>query len=381
MLAPSDRHITLGHDFARALDPVLLARDCGIEPDGSQQQLLTGTSKKVLLNCTRQFGKSTTAAILALHEALYVAPAMIILVSPSQPQSTELYRKVHTFWERLEGAPEANQESLTRLSLANGSRIISLPGSEKTTRGYSGATLVVMDEAARVPDELLAAVRPVLATTDGRFIALSTPKGKRGWFYEAWTSGGGDWQRIMVKGAECPRISKEFLADELKAHGPLLFAQEYGCEFVDDNTAASSSDLGRAGLLCAGCRSVSCGSQFRGTWPRSALERRRSCTARQAGLAQRLPWLGRGDRCCVGHANVTGRRPSFAGIPDGHGGRGIAVLHRARKDGQAGRRAAQCSFSAALGRLSRQVRRDTHRRGLHLPQPFRCALLQGYPRR
>jgi hypothetical protein len=176
---------------------------------------------------------------------------MIVLVSPSQPLSTELYRKVHTFWECLEGAPKAEQESLTRLSLANGSRIISLPGSERTTRGYSGATLVVMDEAARVPDELLAAVRPMLATTDGRFVALSTPKGRRGWFHQCWTDGGDDWQRIMVKGADCPRISKQFLDDELRALGPLLFAQEYCCEFVDDNTAAFSSELIQGALTDA----------------------------------------------------------------------------------------------------------------------------------
>ena len=59
------------------------------------------------------------------------------------------------------------------MELANGSRIISLPGSEKTVRGYSAVSLVIMDEAARVPDELLQAVRPMLATTSGRFIALA----------------------------------------------------------------------------------------------------------------------------------------------------------------------------------------------------------------
>jgi Terminase large subunit, T4likevirus-type, N-terminal len=243
MLALDRRPISLGRDFARALDPVLLARDCGIEPDAVQCRLLTSMARKVIVNCSRQWGKSTTTAILAVHEALYNAPAMIVLVSPSQPQSTELFRKVHGFWERLEGVPEANQESLTRLSLANGSRIISLPGSEKTTRGYSGVTLAVLDEGSRVPDELLAAIRPMLATTDGRFIALSTPAGKRGWFYESWISGDESWERISVKGADCPRISKEFLADELKALGPMRFAAEYECEFHDAETAAFASDL------------------------------------------------------------------------------------------------------------------------------------------
>lgn len=234
--------ISLGRDFARALDPVLLASDCGIDPDPVQAGLLTTVSHKVLVNCCRQWGKSATTGLIALHEALYAAPAMIILVSPSQPQSTELFKKIHGFWEQLPGASTARQESLTRMELGNGSRIISLPGSEKTVRGYSGATLVVMDEASRVPDELLAAVRPMLATTNGKFIALSTPAGKRGWFYESWTHGDG-WERISVKGADCPRISAEFLAEERAALGPMRFAQEYECQFIDAETSAFSSDL------------------------------------------------------------------------------------------------------------------------------------------
>jgi hypothetical protein len=234
--------ISLGRDFARALNPVMLAHDCEIRPDDAQARLLTTVSRKVLVCCCRQWGKSTTTALVALHEALYAAPAMIILISPSQPQSTELFKKLHRFWEHLPGAPEAKQESLTRLELANGSRIISLPGSEKTTRGYSAATLVVMDEASRVPDELLASVSPMLATTNGRFIALSTPAGKRGWFYEAWTNGQG-WERVSVKGVDCPRISKEFLEEERQAFGPMRFAQEYECEFIDSETSVFNSDL------------------------------------------------------------------------------------------------------------------------------------------
>ncbi len=178
-------NISLGRDFARALSPELLAHDCGITPDAVQAKLLTSAARRLLVNCCRQWGKSTTTALVALHEAVYAAPAMIVLVSPSQTQSTELFKKIHGFWERLDGAPEAKQETLTRMELSNGSRIISLPGSEKTVRGYSGATLVVVDEASRVGDDLFAAVRPMLATTNGRFIALSTPAGRRGWFFEA----------------------------------------------------------------------------------------------------------------------------------------------------------------------------------------------------
>jgi hypothetical protein len=234
--------VSLARDFSRALDPVLFSRDCGIVPDQIQSELLTTTSRKILVCCCRQFGKSTVAALRALWEALYQAPAMIILVSPSLPQSTELFKKIHDAWTKLPGAPQANQESLTRLSLANGSRIISLPGSEKTVRGYSGATLVIVDEAARVPEELLAAVRPTLAATNGRFFASSTPAGKRGWFYESWRTGEG-WNKVMVKADECSRIKPEFLADELAQLGPMIFSQEYMCEFIDPQAAVFSTEL------------------------------------------------------------------------------------------------------------------------------------------
>ena len=81
--------------------------------------------------------------------------------------------------------------------------------------------MVIIVEAARVEDELLAAVRPMLAVSDfgGRLIALSTPFGKRGWFFEAWHNGGEDWTRVEVRAEDCPRISKEFLAEELKQLG------------------------------------------------------------------------------------------------------------------------------------------------------------------
>jgi hypothetical protein len=244
MRRPADNGagISLSRDFTRACDPVLLAKDVGIVTDKKQSQLLTTTARKTLVLCNRQWGKSTTTAIIALHEALYSAPAMVVLASPSQPQSTELFKKIHGFWQRLPGAPEAEQESLTRMELSNGSRIISLPGSEKTVRGYSGATLVVVDEAARTPDELFASLRPMLATTNGRFIALTTPAGKRGWFYDAWQNGDG-WDRVSVKGPDCERISAEFLAEERSALGETRFAAEYMCEFIDDNTSAFSSLL------------------------------------------------------------------------------------------------------------------------------------------
>jgi hypothetical protein len=121
-----------------------------------------------------------------------------------------------------------------KVELANESRIIALPGTEKTIRGIAGVSLVIIDEASRVDDELLAAVRPMLATrADGSLIALTTPAGKRGFFYEAWHSDDQNWHRVRVAASDCPRISKEFLADELKNLGPSRYSEEYELAFVD----------------------------------------------------------------------------------------------------------------------------------------------------
>jgi len=114
----------------------------------------------------------------------------------------------------------------------NFSRIVSLPGKEETIRGYSGVDLLIIDEAARVKDELNASVRPMLAVSGGRVVALTTPFGKRGWFHEGWISKR-PWLRIMVTADQCPRISEEFLRDELEDLGDYWYSQEDMCEFLD----------------------------------------------------------------------------------------------------------------------------------------------------
>jgi hypothetical protein len=156
----------------------------------------------------------------------------ILLVSRSRRQSEELFRKVLELF-RQSGRPLGSTlENRLGLELTNGSRILCLPGSEATIRGFSGVSLLVIDEAARVPDELYYAVRPMLAVSRGRLVALTTPFGKRGWFYDAWTSEL-SWQRIETPATACARISAEFLEEERRALGQRWFAQEYMCSFED----------------------------------------------------------------------------------------------------------------------------------------------------
>jgi hypothetical protein len=214
---------------------VQLAREAGLDPDSWQERFLRSPSSRVLLNCARQSGKSTLTALLALHTALYQTGSLVLLLSPALRQSQELFRKALGFYRDLGRPVPMESESALRLELENGSRIVSLPGKETTVRGFSGVRLLAVDEAARVPDDLYFSVRPMLAVSGGRLVALSTPFGSRGWWFEAWRSAE-PWERYKVPAEECPRISREFLDEERRTMGEWWYGQEYGCEFLDAET-------------------------------------------------------------------------------------------------------------------------------------------------
>ena len=186
--------------------------------------------ERTLLLCGRQSGKSTVSAALAVKAALLEAPALVMLLSPTMRQSTELYRKCADLYRAIGKPVPVTAESALRVELSTGSRIVSMPG--KDDAGIRGFTprLVIIDEAARVPDALYQSIRPALAVSRGELIALSTPFGQRGWFFEAWTSSQ-KWTRVKITADECPRISQEFLEEERQALGDRWMAQEFYCSF------------------------------------------------------------------------------------------------------------------------------------------------------
>ena len=176
--------VSLAQDLKLALDRVSFARALGLEPDPWQRDLLKSSSDRVLLNCCRQSGKSTMSAVIALHRALYHPGSLILCLAPALRQSQELFGKMLGFYRDLERPVLPQAERKLSLELDNGSRIVTLPGTEKTIRGFSGAALLIVDEASRVADELYFAVRPMLAVSGGSLMMLSTPYGKCGIFFE-----------------------------------------------------------------------------------------------------------------------------------------------------------------------------------------------------
>ena len=204
--------------------------------------MLRSEAKRGILNCTRQWGKSTIAAAKAVHRA-YTRPGSLVLVaSPSRRQSAEFVRKAAEMVARLGIPVRGDGDNDVSLAFPNGSRIVGLPGIEGTVRGFSAVSLLLIDEASRVEEPMYKALRPMLAVGEGDLWLMSTPFRKRGFFYRHWEGGGTRWHRIRATALECPRIGRDFLEEERSAlKGD--FEMEYMCEFMEDGNSVFNRDL------------------------------------------------------------------------------------------------------------------------------------------
>ncbi len=225
-------------DIRLALDRVALWRAAGIgEPLPWQERALTSESPMQLYNCARQSGKSQVAAALAVHKALFTPASLVLMVSRTLDHSGELFKHALRIYKDVGRPVEATSETALSLTLANGSRIVARPGaSDVSVRGYT-ADLLLVDEAARVSNDLYVSATPALARTGGRVVALSTPFGSRGWFYEEWRSDA-PWDRYRITADDLPddwyKPNKDtFLGRERRRLGEWWYRQEYFAEFMD----------------------------------------------------------------------------------------------------------------------------------------------------
>lgn len=246
---------------ARAIPPAdpMTARETaaalGLQLDPWQTTALESNARRLLLNIHRQGGKSLLMAIIGLHAILSTPNTLVLTISPTERQSGLLFRRLLEFYRQLGSPVPALIENRLSLELANGSAVFALPGSESNIRGFSAVNLILADEASRIDDSLLAAVRPMLGVSDGRLIAASTPAGQRGWWHSGWVDGGDDWQRFEVRAEACPRISADFLAAERRALPRLIYQAEYECQFTETADAVfARADI--AAALVEGLASV-----------------------------------------------------------------------------------------------------------------------------
>jgi hypothetical protein len=225
------------------LDIVEFSRQrLGFDPDPVQELVLRSNAPRGILNCTRQWGKTTVTVAMALHRVYTVPKTLVIVASPSGRQSGEWMNRAAEMLPQLGIRKHGDGYNDISLLFPNGSRIVGLPESEAKNRGFASPSLIIIDEAARVTDASYRSLRTLLSVGNGDLWMLSTPWGKQGFFYETWAH---DQQffRISVPATECPRISPAFLEEQRSVMGAASFGQEHMCEFVGSGCAVFDRDL------------------------------------------------------------------------------------------------------------------------------------------
>jgi hypothetical protein len=248
-------------DTTKAIDPVKYLSSLGLEAFPWQEAALNPTLKRLIILTARQSGKSTIIGGKSIHKAKFYPNSLILIISPAQDQSKELMKKIEEFISRDPDLHDLKNDSAFEKQLHNGSRIVALPGTERSVRGYSGPKMIIVDEASRVEQKTYSATRPMMTGASTELILMSTPFGKQNFFHEEWFYGN-RWTKIEVnipwkvnsdilvprikeesfkrkraaqgiKGFYSPRHVLEELEDELDSIGTAWFEQEYCCEFVD----------------------------------------------------------------------------------------------------------------------------------------------------
>ena len=239
--------------------------------DRWQQQALNHEGNLVL-RTGRQVGKSTVVAVKAYNLAMEFEGTTTLVVAAVQRQSSLLFEKIRAMFDMdnraaidkaLTGKVFNNQKekrnaekaasiyieepTLTRLRLKNGSEIICVP-TGRTGAGIRGFTVdfLIADEAARIPDEVWVAILPMMATSKkqrgtGWQILLSTPLGKRGYFYDCCQDK--DFLHIHFSSEKCKRINKKYLRTQKKNLTKVQYAQEFLGDFIEDYCQFFASDL------------------------------------------------------------------------------------------------------------------------------------------
>lgn len=206
------------------------------EVDDEWQRQVIETEGNICLRSGRQVGKSRTIAKKASIYAINHPKKSVMIISATERQAYLLFSKVlgylhDNFRSSLRSGKD--RPTKTEIKLKNGTIIRCLPTGLDGIgiRGYT-VDLLIADEAAYIPEDVWPAVTPMLATTKGALILLSTPKGVGNFFYDCYHNP--SFKTFHVSSEDCPRISKEFLENEKKRLTKLQYAQEYLGEFTDN---------------------------------------------------------------------------------------------------------------------------------------------------
>jgi phage terminase large subunit-like protein len=212
------------------------------KPFPYQERLLNDPSPRIIACMGRQTGKTTTIATKAIHYAYTQPKTTTLIVSPSLRQSMIMFDKILGF---TQGSPilrgSVTRKTHTLIQLSTKSQIIALPCSEHMLRGYT-ANLAICDEASFIPESIITEIIfPMISTTKGTTILLSTPWDKNHFFYKAFLNP--DYSAHKIPSTENPLIPPEFLEEMKQTMTQEAYLREYMAEFTEAATSYFQQEL------------------------------------------------------------------------------------------------------------------------------------------
>jgi Terminase large subunit, T4likevirus-type, N-terminal len=231
-------------ELAYRIDPVLWVREVlGIDlADWQQQFLRAPRGGQIIALTARQVGKTTVAALAIAHAMRFATGMLNVVACPTQRQSAEVVRKVREIL--LKAGVKLKTDNVYGLELDNGARVLALPGSDDSIRGLTVDGWIIADEAARLPESLIAALRPMRARRPkARFAMLSTAWSRTDPFWTVWDNGDPSWLRLKATIDVFALYSAEYLDQERQALGEAAFKREYLGVPAGENVSPFSWDL------------------------------------------------------------------------------------------------------------------------------------------
>ena len=214
-------------------DPTYPMKAAGLSPDPWQEALIKCQAKKIIALCTRRAGKSQSTACRVLSRCL-TRKTYVRVHNPTGDQSQEFLQLAREMNDAMGCPVPLIRESLSELAWINGSKIKAKPDSPRGARGPT-PDIVVIDEAAQVSDELYLSLVPMMLLGKAEMMALSTPFGKQGWFFDIWDKPESLalWESFRITADDCPRIDPLVLEEHRATMPPRWFDQEYYTIFND----------------------------------------------------------------------------------------------------------------------------------------------------
>jgi len=223
----------------------------GIVLDSWQKDVYYCEERYIIIKSGRQVGKTTTIGAKVTKYAAENPNKKTLIISRTQKQSGYLFDMVKQLLFAAE-IPLLDEPTETKAKLKNGHIIYSLPS------GWTGAGLrfltahlIIVEEAAYIPDEVFTAVRPMGATTNAQVIMFSTPFGPSGFFFNCWHDD--QFRRYDVSSEDCKRIPLEFLKAEKQRMSKIEYQREYEGRFTQVHAGLIPIELINASMMIKEC--------------------------------------------------------------------------------------------------------------------------------